>query len=156
METRERARFAVVITRDTLEDWTIYVTADSREDACEQADAIVSNCMFPEFEMIESDYHFDANPIDAWHHAEPTRADDGGEMVCRLCLNKVQWTGMAVDDPGTEPARPSRVPGSMCLRSRLRHSSPRHRVGQFVTHDTDEPLRIRSGLPADQGMGEQG
>ena len=76
METRERARFAVVITRDTLEDWTIYVTADSREDACEQADAIVSTCMFPEFEMIESDYHFDANPIDAWHHAEPTRADD--------------------------------------------------------------------------------
>lgn len=99
METRERARFAVVITRDTLEDWTIYVTADSREDACEQADAIISNCMFPEFEMIESDYHFDANPINAWHHAEPTRANDGVEMVCRLCLNKVLWTGMAMDDP---------------------------------------------------------
>ena len=75
METRETARFAVVISRETLEDWTIFVTADSREDACEQADAIVSTCMFPEFEMIESDYHFDANPIDAWHHAEPTRAD---------------------------------------------------------------------------------
>ena len=109
METRERARFAVVITRDTLEDWTIYVTADSREDACEQADAIVSNCMFPEFEMIESDYHFDANPIDAWHHAEPTRADDGGEMVCRLCLNKVQWTGMAVNDPRNRTGKT--VPG---------------------------------------------
>jgi len=67
--------------------------------------------MFPEFEMIESDYHFDANPIDAWHQAEPTRVDDWGDMVCRLCLNKVQWTGMAADDPRNR-ATPSRVPGS--------------------------------------------
>ena len=109
-EHARQARFAVVISRETLEDWTIYVTADSRKDACEQVDAIVSTCMFPEFEMIESDYHFDANPIDAWHYAEPTRVDDGGEMVCRLCLNKVLWTGWPRTTQGTAPATPSRGP----------------------------------------------
>jgi hypothetical protein len=127
METRERARFAVVITRDTLEDWTIYVTANSREDACEQADVIVSNCQFPEFEIIESDYHFDANPIDAWHHAEPSRLDVGGEMVCRLCLNTVQWTGMAVDDPRNRTRKT--IPGPWI------HARPRTHEGPPATTD---------------------
>jgi len=111
METRERVRFAVVISRQTLEDWTIYVTADSREDACEQADAIVSNCMFPEFEMIESDYHFGANPIDAWHtrnRPERTMASrwSAASASTRCCGPAWPWT-----TPGIEPARPSRVPG---------------------------------------------
>ena len=112
METRETARFAVVISRETLEDWTIFVTADSREDACEQADAIVSTCMFPEFEMIESDYHFDASPIDAWHHAEPTRADMVPRWSAASASTRCCGPAWPRTTQGTEPATPSRVPGS--------------------------------------------
>ena len=113
METRETARFAVVISRETREDWTISVTADSREDACEQADAIVANCMFPEFEMIESDYHFDANLIDAWHHAESrperTMAARWSAASASTRCSGPAWPWTAA---GTDPARPSRGPGS--------------------------------------------
>ena len=98
MSDRGKARFAVVITKETVEDWTVYISADSREEACEKADHIVSNCMFPEFEIVESEYHLDASPVDAWHKAEPTRHDDTQAMICLICLNPVEWTGIGRDD----------------------------------------------------------
>jgi len=92
-------RYAVVVTKDTVEEWTLYVSANSPTEASEVAGEIVANCMFPDYEIIDSEYYFDPNPIDPRHAVEPTRLDDTQGMVCAVCLKTVEWTGIAADDP---------------------------------------------------------
>ncbi len=96
---RQQARYAVVVTKDTVEEWTLYVSANSPTEANEVADEIVANCMFPDYEIIDSEYYLDASPIDQRHAVEPTRLDDTQGMVCAVCLNTVEWTGIAADRP---------------------------------------------------------
>jgi hypothetical protein len=99
MSGKQAARFAVVITKESVEEWTVYVSADSPEEANEAADGLFHNCMFPEFEVVQSDYYLDATPINPRHAVEPTRIDENQGMVCAVCLKTVQWTGIAADDP---------------------------------------------------------
>lgn len=95
---KQQVRYAVVVTKDTIEEWTLYVSADSPTEASEAA-GVVSNCMFPDYEVVHSEYYFDPSPIDPRHSAEPTRLDDTQGMVCAVCLKTVEWTGIAADDP---------------------------------------------------------
>lgn len=99
MNGKQQARFAVLITRESVEEWTVYVSADSPQEANEAADDIVQNCMFPEYETTYSEYFLEATPIDPRHAVEPTRVDENQGMVCAACLRTVEWTGIAADDP---------------------------------------------------------
>ena len=96
---KQQARYAVVVTKDTVEEWTLYVSANSPTEANEVADEIVANCMFPDYEVVHSEYYFDPRPIDPRHAADPSRLDDAQGMVCAVCLKTVEWTGIAADDP---------------------------------------------------------
>jgi hypothetical protein len=49
---RHVARYAVEVTKESVEEWTLYVSANSPKEANEAADEIVQNCMFPEYEFI--------------------------------------------------------------------------------------------------------
>lgn len=99
MPKKEKPRFAVVITREMVEEWTVYVSADSPEEADEAADEIFQHCSFPEFELIHSEYFLSPSPIDPRHEVQPTRVDLNQGMVCAVCLRSVEWTGTAADDP---------------------------------------------------------
>lgn len=99
MNKKQQARFAVEITKETVEEWTVYVSADSPLEANEAAEEIFENCMFPEFEIVHSEYSLTPSPIDARHAAEPSRLDETQGMVCIVCLKTVEWTGIAADDP---------------------------------------------------------
>lgn len=102
MPGKEKPRFSVVITRESVEEWTVYVSADSEGEANEAADELVQSCTFPDFELIHSEYFLDANPISPRHTVEPTRLEETQGMVCLVCLvclRSVQWTGTAADDP---------------------------------------------------------
>ena len=97
--SKSQARFAVEITKETVEEWTVYVSADSPLEANEAAEEIFENCMFPEFEIVHSEYSLTPSPIDARHAVEPARLDETQGMVCVVCLKTVEWTGIAADDP---------------------------------------------------------
>jgi hypothetical protein len=109
MARRKEARFAVVVTKETVEEWTLYVSADSLEGASETADEIVQNCMFPDYEVVHSEYSLDAKPIDAKHAIEPIRLSDDQGPVCAVCLGTVEWTGIAADDPANRSGKT--IPG---------------------------------------------
>ena len=109
MSGKQQPRFAVVITKESVEEWTVYVSADSPEEANEVADNLVQNCMFPEFEIVHSEYYLDAKPIDARHAVEPTRVDENEGMVCAVCLRTVVWTGISADDPSNRSGKT--IPG---------------------------------------------
>ncbi|MGH2631729.1 MAG: hypothetical protein ACRDHI_14385, partial [Actinomycetota bacterium] len=79
--------------------WTLYVSAGSPEEANEAADEVVQHCMFPEYDIVHSEYYLDPKPIDPRHAVEPTRLDETEGMVCAVCLKTVEWTGIAADDP---------------------------------------------------------
>jgi hypothetical protein len=102
---KDRARFAVVVTKETVEDWTLYVSADSPEEANEKADEIVQNCLFPDYDVIHSEYYLDPKPIDPRHQVEPTRLEETQGMVCAVCLKTVEWTGIAADDPANRSGK---------------------------------------------------
>lgn len=95
--TKQPARYAVVITKETVEEWTLYVSAASPAEANEAADEIVLQYMFPEYEIVHSEYYLDATPIDPRHAVEPPRLDESQGMVCAVCLKTVEWTGIAAD-----------------------------------------------------------
>jgi hypothetical protein len=106
---KQQARYAVVVTKDTVEERTLYVSANSPTEASEAAGEIVANCMFPEYEVVHSEYYFDPGPIDRRHAVEPTRLDDTQGMVCAVCLKTVEWTGIAADDPANRSGKT--IPG---------------------------------------------
>ena len=105
----QQARYTVVVTKDTVEEWTLHVSANSPTEATEAADEIVLNCMFPDYEIVHSEYYLEASPIDPRHAAEPTRADHNHGMVCAVCLKTVEWTGIAADDPDNRSGKT--IPG---------------------------------------------
>jgi hypothetical protein len=109
MAGTKQARFAVVVTKETVEEWTLYVSAASLEEATEAADNIVQNCMFPDYEVIYSEYSLDPEPIDTKHEIEPTRLADDQGPVCAVCLGTVEWTGIAADDPANRSGKT--IPG---------------------------------------------
>jgi hypothetical protein len=106
---KRMARYAVEVTKESVEEWTLYVSANSPKEANEAADEIVQNCMFPEYELIHSEYYLDARPINPRHEVEPTRLDDAQGMVCVFCLKTVEWTGIAADDPANRSGKT--IPG---------------------------------------------
>jgi hypothetical protein len=106
---KQPTRYAVEVTKESVEEWTLYVSANSPEEANEAADEIVQNCMFPEYELVHSEYYLDATPIDARHAVEPTRLDESQGMVCKVCLKTVEWTGIAADDPNNRSGKT--IPG---------------------------------------------
>jgi len=106
---QQQARYAVVVTKDTVEEWTLYVSADSPTDASEAAGEIVANCTFRAYEVIHSEYYLDPRPIDPRHTAEPIRLDAAQGMVCAVCLKTVEWTGIAADDPDNRSGKT--IPG---------------------------------------------
>lgn len=106
---QQQARYAVVVTKHTVEEWTLYVSANSPTEASEAAGEIVANCMFPDYEIVHSEYYFDPNPVDPRHAVEPTRLDDTQGMVCAVCLKTVEWTGVAADDPDNRSGKT--IPG---------------------------------------------
>lgn len=95
---RER-RFRVVITRELLEEWAIYVSAHSPGEATELAEAAMWDTVLPEFEIVDSEYYLDAQPIDPKHGVEPTRVQGLEGVVCAACLQAVEWMGASADDP---------------------------------------------------------
>jgi hypothetical protein len=108
-ESSGQSRSEVVVTKETIEDWTLYVTAGSSEEAHDAADEIVQHCAFPEYEVIHSEYYLDAKPINPRHDAQPTRVDETQGMVCAVCLTTVEWTGIAADDPDNRSGKT--IPG---------------------------------------------
>ena len=107
--TKQPARYAVVVKKETVEEWTLYVSASSPAEANEAADEIVQHRMFQEYEIVHSEYFLDANPIDPRHAVEPTRLDENQGMVCAVCLKTVEWTGIAADDPDNRSGKT--IPG---------------------------------------------
>jgi hypothetical protein len=124
MARRKEARFAVVVTKETVEEWTLYVSADSLEGASETADEIVQNCMFPDYEVVHSEYSLDAKPIDAKHAIEPIRLSDDQGPVCAVCLGTVEWTGIAADDPANRSGKT--IPGPWVHRRANAQSQDPH------------------------------
>lgn len=59
---KQQARYAVVVTKDTVEEWTLYLSANSPTEASEAADEIVSTCMFPDYEVVHFEYYLDPSP----------------------------------------------------------------------------------------------
>jgi hypothetical protein len=115
MAGTKQARFAVVVTKETVEEWTLYVSADSLEEASEAADDIVQNCMFPDYEVVHSEYSLDPRPIEAKHAIEPIRLADDQGMVCAVCLETAEWTGIAADDPSNRSGKT--IPGPWVHRA---------------------------------------
>jgi hypothetical protein len=109
MNKEPQARFAVLITKESVEEWTVYVSAESCEEANDVADDLHLDCSFPEFEIVHSEYTVDASPIDPRHAVEPTRVDENQGMVCAVCLKSVEWTGISADDPDNRSGKT--IPG---------------------------------------------
>jgi len=108
-EKTQQARFAVLITKETVEEWSVYVSADSPKEANEVADELYSNCVFPEFEIVHSEYFLEPSPIDARHEVEPTPLDETPDIVCAVCLKSVKWMGIRADDPANRSGKT--IPG---------------------------------------------
>lgn len=82
-----------------MEEWTVYVTAGSPDEASEIAETTMWETSLPEFDIIDSEYYLDAGPIDPEHRVEPTRVDGLEGVVCAVCLTPAEWTGASADDP---------------------------------------------------------
>lgn len=92
-------RFRVVITREMVEEWAMYVSAHSATEATELAERSMWATVLPEFDVIDAEYYLDARPIDPKHGVEPTRIQGFEGVVCAVCLELVEWTGASADDP---------------------------------------------------------
>lgn len=98
MPRKRKPRFEVVIRRESIEEWKVYVSAGSPGEANEAAQELIDHC-FPEFDLVHAEYYLEPRPIDVRHMVEPTQLNSTEGMVCSVCLRSVEWTGTAADDP---------------------------------------------------------
>lgn len=87
-------RWQVTILRETLEEAVAYVTAESHEAAEALADGELWDGEIFEFDAIDSEITFEVTALREAHELQPLKA-----TICKACLKRVKWTGIAADDP---------------------------------------------------------